>query len=126
MLLEPPRLVRQGILRYLQGALFRRGCSKRSLTASLQANDVAMPMGEYKLANGQTSTWYQGVKPTPAAQRPAASSKCAKVTSVAGFAYRASFPSSRSCYEILICWNAATKKATVARVTKRHVGAEHA
>lgn len=72
-----------------------------------KANDVAMPMGEYKLANGQNSTWYQGVKPTPAAQRPAASSKCAKVTSVAGFAYP-------------------TKKATVARVTKRHVGAEHA
>lgn len=54
------------------------------------SDQEADPFRADKLANGKTSTWYQGVKPTPSAQSPAKSSKCAKVTSVAGYAYRSS------------------------------------
>ncbi|GAA5942064.1 uncharacterized protein JCM15063_004289 [Sporobolomyces koalae] len=40
------------------------------------ANLPAQAMGEYKLKNGATSTWHQGVNPTPAGQNPPASSSC--------------------------------------------------
>ncbi|KAI5478039.1 macrophage activating glycoprotein [Pseudohyphozyma bogoriensis] len=50
------------------------------------AKDVVLPMGEYK-KNGKISTWYQGVKPTPAARVAAPSSKCKTVKTVAGKAY---------------------------------------
>lgn len=38
----------------------------------------ALAPGEYKLPNGSTSTWHQGLNPTPAAQRPAKTSQCKK------------------------------------------------
>ncbi|GEM07672.1 macrofage activating glycoprotein [Rhodotorula toruloides] len=51
------------------------------------AETVAMPPGEYKLKNGQTSTWHQGVDPTPAGQKPAKSSNCVKQATIAAAAY---------------------------------------
>ncbi|BGP15550.1 hypothetical protein JCM10213_001359 [Rhodosporidiobolus nylandii] len=44
-----------------------------------KADDTVSPPGVYKVVNGgktSTSTWYQGVNPTPAAHAPAASSQC--------------------------------------------------
>jgi hypothetical protein len=40
------------------------------------------PMGVYKVGNGQTSTWYQGVNPTPAAHPAASSSSCTTFASI--------------------------------------------
>ncbi|GAA6042594.1 hypothetical protein JCM8097_003148 [Rhodosporidiobolus ruineniae] len=52
-----------------------------------KADNVAMPMGEYKLANGKTSTWHQGVNPTPTGQAPAKSSQCTKQATIAAASY---------------------------------------
>lgn len=59
------------------------------------ADTVAMPPGEYKLKNGKTSTWHQGVNPTPAGQKPAKSSQCVKQATILAAKYATSKPASK-------------------------------
>ncbi|GAA5929787.1 hypothetical protein JCM1841_002648 [Sporobolomyces salmonicolor] len=51
------------------------------------ADTPAMPMGEYKLKNGATSTWHQGVSPTPAGQNPGKSSQCVGQKTISAASY---------------------------------------
>ncbi|KAM0752178.1 hypothetical protein T439DRAFT_287485 [Meredithblackwellia eburnea MCA 4105] len=54
-----------------------------------KANPPKLPMGQYYVDGGKSiSTWYQGIKPTPAAQAVPKSSSCKKISSPGGAAYR--------------------------------------
>lgn len=55
----------------------------------------AMPMGEYKRKDGSTSTWYQGVNPTPAAQNPPRSSSIHSQRTITAAKYPTSKPKAR-------------------------------
>ncbi|GAA5963502.1 hypothetical protein JCM3765_006259 [Sporobolomyces pararoseus] len=79
----------------------------------------AQAMGEYKLKNGATSTWHQGVNPTPAGQNPPASWSCSATPTISPARYGGATTTSKPKTTTTSKPKTTTKKTTTKKTSTK-------